>query len=151
VYPFERFTERAKGVLTRAEDVARLAQHAYIGTEHLLVALLGDDAALAAVALSNLGVEINRARAAAESLVAQGERRVTQQIIPSLGVKKAIDFAVDEASRLKQAQVTTEHLLLGIIREGKGMGAQTLGGMGITVDKLRAELERLRSQSRGEG
>ncbi len=150
MYPFDRFNERAKGVLARAEDVARLAHHAYVGTEHLLIGLLGDDAALAAVALSNLGVEINRARAAVESALAQSERRVTEQIIPTLGVKKVIEFAFEEASRLKQAQVTTEDLLLGLIREGKGMGAQTLSGMGITLDKLRAELDRLRSQSRGE-
>jgi ATP-dependent Clp protease ATP-binding subunit ClpC len=150
LYPFERFTERAERALKLAEEEAKRARHSYIGTEHLLVGLLGEEAALAAVALSNLGVEITRVRAAMRGALSNPDPRTLKQIIPTARVNKVIEMAFKEAERLHQAKLSSEHMLLALLSEGQGIGAQVLAEMGITVEKVRGELDRLRSQSRGE-
>jgi ATP-dependent Clp protease ATP-binding subunit ClpC len=143
VYPFERFTERAKKVLTLAQEEAERSHHSYIGTEHLLLALLREDEGLASKVLHNLGVEIGKVRQTIESLLGRNERIIVQQIIPTSRVKKVIEISFEEARRMGHNYVGTEHLLLGLLREGEGIAAHVLEDLGATLDKVQAELERL--------
>jgi Clp amino terminal domain, pathogenicity island component len=143
MYPFERFTERAKKVLTMAQEEAEKAGHTYIGTEHLLLGLLRERDGLAAKVLDSLNVEMAVVRQRIEAVLAQGEHVAIQQIIPTSRVKRVIEMSFEEARRLGQPFVGTEHLLLGILIEGEGIAAHVLEGMGVTLDRARAEIERL--------
>ena len=140
MYPFERFTERAKKVLTLAQQEAEASGHSYIGTEHLLLGLLRDEG-LARMTLNALGVELEPARAAILAIL--GEPRVIiGQIVPTSRVKKVIEISFEEARRMGQNNVGTDHLLLGLLVEGEGVAAKVLRDMGVTVDGARAEVER---------
>ncbi|TMC05901.1 MAG: ATP-dependent Clp protease ATP-binding subunit [Chloroflexi bacterium] len=143
LYPFERFTERAKKVLTLAQEEAERSHHSYIGTEHLLLGLLREGEGLAAKVLNNLGVEIGKVRQTIESVLGRNERIIIQQIIPTSRVKKVIEISFEEARRMGHAYVGTEHLLLGLLIEGEGIAAHVLEDLGATLDKVRAEIERL--------
>ena len=100
MYPFERFTEKAKKVLTLAQDEAEKSHHSYIGTEHLLLGLLREGEGLAAKVLANLGVEIDKVRDTIDSVLGRNERIIVQQIIPTSRVKKVIEIAFEEAKRM---------------------------------------------------
>jgi len=144
VYPFERFTERAKQVLTLAQEEAERSHHSYIGTEHLLLGLLREGEGLAAKVLANLGVEIGKVRQTIESLLGRDKGlTVLQQIIPTSRVKKVVEISFEEARRMGHNYVGTEHLLLGLLSEGEGIAAHILEDLGATTDKVRAEIERL--------
>jgi ATP-dependent Clp protease ATP-binding subunit ClpC len=148
VYPFERFTELAKKVLAVAQEEAERSHHSYIGTEHVLLGLLREGDGIAAKVLNNLGVEIEKVRQTVESLVGRDKRlTVLQQIIPTSRVKKVIELSFEEARRTGHNYVGSEHLLLGLITEGEGVGAHVLQDLGATLDKVRAEIERLRQGS----
>ncbi len=141
--PFERFTERAKKVLTLAQEEAERSHHSYIGTEHLLLGLLREGDGLAAKVLNNLGVEIGKVRQTIESVLGRNERIVIQQIIPTSRVKKVIEISFEEARRMGHNYVGTEHLLLGLLIEGEGIAAHVLEDLGASLDKVRAETERM--------
>ncbi|MGC8460676.1 MAG: ATP-dependent Clp protease ATP-binding subunit [Candidatus Dormibacteria bacterium] len=147
MYPFERFTDRAKKVLTLAQEEAERSHHSYIGTEHLLLGLLREGEGLAAKALNNLGIEINKVRSTIESVLGRNERIIIQQIIPTSRVKKVIEIAFEEARRMGNNYVGTEHLLLGLLIEGEGIAAHVLEDLGVTLEKARAEIERLLHES----
>jgi ATP-dependent Clp protease ATP-binding subunit ClpC len=148
VYPFERFTEKAKKVLTLAQDEAEKSHHSYIGTEHLLLGLLREGDGLAAKVLANLGVEIDKVRTTIESVLGRNERIIVQQIIPTSRVKKVIEIAFEEAKRMNNTYVGTEHLLLGLLIEGEGIAAHVLEDLGANLEKVRQELD---SQLRDQG
>ncbi|MHB1574948.1 MAG: ATP-dependent Clp protease ATP-binding subunit [Candidatus Dormibacteria bacterium] len=148
MYPFERFTEKAKKVLTLAQDEAEKSHHSYIGTEHLLLGLLREGDGLAAKVLGNLGVEIDKVRTTIESVLGRNERIIVQQIIPTSRVKKVIEIAFEEAKRMNNTYVGTEHLLLGLLIEGEGIAAHVLEDLGATLEKVRQELD---SQLRDQG
>jgi ATP-dependent Clp protease ATP-binding subunit ClpC len=141
VYPFERFTEKAKKVLTLAQDEAEKSHHSYIGTEHLLLGLLREGDGLAAKVLANLGVEIDKVRSTIESVLGRNERVIVQQIIPTSRVKKVIEIAFEEAKRMNNTYVGTEHLLLGLLIEGEGIAAHVLEDLGASLEKVRQEME----------
>ncbi|MGH7666891.1 MAG: ATP-dependent Clp protease ATP-binding subunit [Candidatus Dormibacteria bacterium] len=143
MYPFERFTEKAKKVLTLAQDEAEKSHHSYIGTEHLLLGLLREGEGLAAKVLANLGVEIDKVRDTIESVLGRNERIIVQQIIPTSRVKKVIEIAFEEAKRMNCTYVGTEHLLLGLLIEGEGIAAHVLEDLGANLDKVRHELDSL--------
>jgi len=143
LYPFERFTERAKKVLTLAQEEAERSHHSYIGTEHLLLGLLREGEGLAAKVLNNLGVEIGKVRQTIESVLGRNERIIIQQIIPTSRVKKVIEISFEEARRMGHNYVGTEHLLLGLLIEGEGIAAHVLEDLGATLEKVRSEIERL--------
>ena len=143
MYPFERFTERAKKVLTLAQEEAERSHHSYIGTEHLLLGLLREGEGLAAKVLNNLGVEINKVRSTIESVLGRNERIIIQQIIPTSRVKKVIEISFEEARRMGNNYVGTEHLLLGLLIEGEGIAAHVLEDLGANLEKVRGEIERL--------
>src|SRR5713101_1095393 len=150
MYPFERFTERAKKVLTLAQEEAERSHHSYIGTEHLLLGLLREGEGLAAKVLNNLGVEIGKVRQTIESVLGRNERIIIQQIIPTSRVKKVIEISFEEARRVGHNYVGTEHLLLGLLIEGEGIAAHVLEDLGATLEKVRSEIERLHHDSSAE-
>ena len=150
MYPFERFTERAKKVLTLAQQEAERAHHSYIGTEHLLLGLLREQEGLAAKVLTNLGVELDATRQRIEQILRRSERIIIQQIIPTSRVKKVIEVSFEEAKRMGQNYVGTEHLLLGLLMEGEGVAAHVLEDMGATLGKVRTEIERILDGGAGE-
>jgi ATP-dependent Clp protease ATP-binding subunit ClpA len=143
MYPFERFTERAKKVLTLAQEEAERSRHSYIGTEHLLLGLLREGDGLAAQVLKKLGVEQAPVRQAIESVLGRDEKIIIRQIIPTSRVKKVIEIAFETARGMGQGFVGTEHLLLGLLIEGEGIAAHVLNDLGVTLDKVRPEVERL--------
>jgi ATP-dependent Clp protease ATP-binding subunit ClpA len=142
MYSFGRFTERAKHVLTLAQQEAEAAGHSYIGTEHLLLGILSLEQCLGCVALKALGVQLEPARAAIAAILGEA-RVVTGQIIPTARVKTVIELSFEAARAMDQAYVGTEHMVLGILIEGKGVAAKVLDDMGVTEAGARAEIERL--------
>ena len=147
MYPFERFTERAKKVLTLAQEEAERSHHSYIGTEHLLLGLLLEGEGLAAKVLTNLGVEINKVRATIESVLGRNEGIVVQQIIPTSRMKKVIEISFEEARRMGNNYIGTEHLLLGLLIENEGIAARVLDDLGANLEKVREEIDRMLHES----
>ncbi len=144
---FERFSERARRVLSLAQEEAQKFNHSYIGTEHVLLGLVRETDGVAARVLNNLGVELNKVRAAVEFIIGKGDRPVSSENIGlTPRAKKVIELAVDEARRLNHHYIGTEHLLIGVMREGEGVAAGVLESLGVTLDKVRAETTRLLSQ-----
>ena len=144
---FEKFSERARRVLSLAQEEAQRFNHNYIGTEHILLGLVRETEGVAAKVLSNLGVELSKVRSAVEFIIGRGERPSPGEIGLTPRAKKVIELAVDEARRLNHHYIGTEHLLIGIMREGEGVAAGVLDSLGVTLDKIRAETGRVLSQS----
>jgi len=142
MYPFERFTERAKKTLTLAQAEAERSHHSYIGTEHLLLGILRNLDGLGYRVLDALDVRIEVVRNTIESVLGPNERIIIQQIIPTSRVKKVIELSFEEARRMGHEYVGTEHLLLGLLIEGEGVAAHVLTDLGITEVKVRKEIER---------
>jgi Clp amino terminal domain, pathogenicity island component len=132
VYPFERFTERAKKVLTLAQNEAERSGHPYVGTEHLLLGLLRENEGLAGKVLNNLGVEIDQVRQAIETTLGRNPRILIQQLVPTSRVKKVIELSFEQARHMGHNYVGTEHILLGLIVEGEGIAAHVLMDLGVT-------------------
>src|SRR5579884_1525545 len=144
---FDKFTERARKVLTLAQEEAQRFNHNYIGTEHLLLGLVREGDGVAAKVLSNLGVELQKVRSAVEFIIGRGERQVSGDIGLTPRAKKVIELAVDEARRLGHHYIGTEHLLLGLIREGEGIAAGVLESLGVNLEKVRTEVIKVLTQS----
>ena len=136
---FNKFTERARKVLHLAQEEAQRFKHNYIGTEHLLLGLIREGDGVAAKVLSNLGVDLDKARISVESILGRGNRVVIGEIGFTPRAKKVIELAVDEARRLHHHYLGTEHLLLGLVREGQGIGAGVLESLGVSLEKVRAQ------------
>ena len=148
---FDKFTERARRVLTLAQEEAQRFNHNYIGTEHLLLGLVREGEGVAAKVLANLGVELNKVRSAVEFIIGRGDRPVTGEIGLTPRAKKVIELAVDEARRLGHHYIGTEHLLLGLVREGEGIAAGVLESLGVSLEKVRAEVTRVLAQTMPQG
>ncbi len=144
---FDKFTERARRVLTLAQEEAHRFNHNYIGTEHILLGLVREGDGVAAKVLANLGVELNKVRSAVEFIIGRGDRTVLGEIGLTPRAKKVIELAVDEARRLNHSYIGTEHLLLGLVRDGEGIAAGVLESLGVNVERVRAETTRILSQS----
>jgi ATP-dependent Clp protease ATP-binding subunit ClpA len=144
---FDRFTERARKVLTLAQEEAQRFNHNYIGTEHLLLGLVREGEGVAAKVLSNLGIELTKVRSAVEFIIGRGERQVMGDIGLTPRAKKVIELAVDEARRLGHHYIGTEHLLLGLIREGEGIAAGVLESLGVNLEKVRSEVIKVLMQT----
>ena len=136
---FNKFTERARKVLTLAQEEAQRFQHNYIGTEHLLLGLVSEGEGVAAKVLTNLGVQLGDVRRAVEYIIGRGDRVAPGDIGLTPRAKKVIELAVDEAKQLKHQYIGTEHLLLGLVREGGGIAAGVLEGMGVKLEQVRTE------------
>ena len=152
---FDKFTERAKKVLVLAQEEAQRFNHNYIGTEHLLLGLVREGEGVAAKVLSNLGVELNKVRSAVEFIIGRGNRMVIGDVNLTPRAKKVIELAVEEARRLNHNYIGTEHLLLGLVREGEGIAAGVLESLGVNLEKVRTQVIQVVNQSgsgsRGEG
>jgi len=148
---FEKFSERARKVLTLAQEEAQRFNHNYIGTEHILLGLVREGDGVAAKVLANLGVELSKVRAAVEFIIGRGERPGSGEIGLTPRAKRVIELALDEARRLNHSYIGTEHLLLGLLREGEGVAAGVLESLGVNLEKVRAEVNRVLSQSASQG
>src|SRR5579859_4880110 len=146
---FDKFTERARKVLSLAQEEAQRFNHNYIGTEHLLLGLVREGDGVAAKVLSNLGVELNKVRSAVEFIIGRGDRIVLGDIGLTPRAKKVIELAVDEARRLNHHYIGTEHLLLGLVREGEGIAAGVLESLGVNLEKVRTQTIQVLNQSGG--
>ena len=144
---FEKFSERARRVLSLAQEEAQRFNHNYIGTEHILLGLVRETEGVAARVLSNLGVELTKVRSAVEFIIGRGEKSVPGEIGLTSRAKKVIELAVDEARRLNHSYIGTEHLLIGLLREGEGVAAGVLESLGVTLEKIRNETSRVLSQN----
>jgi hypothetical protein len=140
---FDRFTDRARRVLTLAQDEAQRFDHSYISTEHMLLGLLRETDGTAALVLANLDVEPAKVRRAVEFIVGRGDRPVVGEVGLTSGGKRVIELAIDEARSLAHRYIGSEHLLLGLVRETDGIAAGVLESMGVTVDRARAEVARV--------
>ena len=143
---FEKFSERARRVLSLAQEEAQRFNHNYIGTEHVLLGVVRETEGSAAIILGNLGVELNKVRSAVEFIIGRGERSAGGEIGLTPRAKKVIELAVDEARRLNSPYIGTEHLLIGLMREGEGVAAGVLESLGVNLDKVRAETSRFLAQ-----
>jgi ATP-dependent Clp protease ATP-binding subunit ClpC len=148
---FDKFTERARKVLTLAQEEAQRFNHNYIGTEHLLLGLVREGDGVAARVLSNLGVQLPKVRSAVEFIIGRGEGLVVGEIGLTPRAKKVIELAVDEARRLNHHYIGTEHLLLGLVREGEGIAAGVLESLGVSLEKVRTQVMQVVNQSGGYG
>jgi len=143
---FEKFSERARRVLTLAQDEAQRFNHTYIDTEHILLGLVREDEGVAAKVLTNLGVGLNKIRSALESTIQRSEKPSSSEIGLTPAAKKVIELAIDEARHLGHNYIGTEHLLLGILRGEEGIAADVLSSFGVTIERARAETTQTLSQ-----
>ena len=148
---FEKFSERARRVLTIAQEEARQLNHNYIGTEHILLGLVREEEGVAAKVLTNLGVSLNKVRQAVEFISGRGERPSTGETGLTPRAKRVIELAIDEARQLSHNYIGTEHLLLGLLREGEGVAAGVLDSLGISLERARTETTQVISQGTPKG
>ncbi len=144
---FDKFTERALKVLTLAQDEAERFNHNYIGTEHLLLGLVREGEGVAARVLTNLGVQLPKVRSAVEFIIGRGDAAAIGEIGLTPRAKKVIELAIDEARRLNHNYIGTEHLLLGLVREGEGIAAGVLESLGVNLEKVRQQVMQQVNQS----
>lgn len=147
---FEKFSESARKVLSLAQEEAQQFNHNYIGTEHILLGLVREQECVAAKVLVNLEVQLNKVRSAVEFIIGRGERATGGEIGLTPRAKKVIELSVDEARRLNHQYIGTEHLLIGLLREGDGVAAGVLESLGVNLEKARSETTRLLSQSQSQ-
>src|SRR5918996_4618324 len=140
---FEKFSERARRVLSLAQEEAQRFNHNYIGTEHILLGLVRETEGVAARVLSGLGVDLSKVRSAVEFIIGRGEKPTQGEIGLTPRAKKVVELAVDEARRMNHTYIGTEHLLIGLLREGEGVAAGVLESQGVTLEKVRSAMHRL--------
>jgi ATP-dependent Clp protease ATP-binding subunit ClpC len=144
---FDRFTKRARRVLSLAQEEAQRLNHNYIGTEHLLLGLVREENGVAVRVLRELGVDPRQIRERVERTVGRGQRASYGKLSLTPRTKRVIELAVDEARRLGHHYIGTEHLLLGLVREGEGVAVDVLKGLGISLDKVRSQTARVMMES----
>ncbi len=143
---FGRFTERAQKVLALAQEEAARLGHSNIGTEHVLLGLVREGEGIAAKALTGLGLGAEKIQTEVENLIGRGDE-VTKQIHYTPRAKKVIELSMDEARKLGHSYVGTEHILLGLIREGEGVAARVLNNLGVSLNKARQQVLQLLGSS----
>jgi ATP-dependent Clp protease ATP-binding subunit ClpC len=148
---FEKFSERARRVLTLAQEEAQRFNHANIGPEHILLGIVGESDGVAAKVLVNMGVSLNKVRSAVEFIIGHGEATTRGEVGLSPGAKRVIELAIDEARYIGHNYIGTEHLLLGLLREGEGIAARVLDSLGVTLEKVRAEIAKVQEQGTARG
>lgn len=136
----EQFADRARRAIALAQDEAQLLGHGYVGTEHLLLGLIHDGEGVAVQALTSLGVAPADVRAQVEAIIGHGQQAPSDQVPFTPRAKKVIELSVREALRLHHENVGTEHLLLGLIREGEGVAAAVLVRLGADLSSVRQTL-----------
>jgi ATP-dependent Clp protease ATP-binding subunit ClpC len=147
---FERFTDRARRVVVLAQEEARMLNHNYIGTEHLLLGLIHEGEGVAARALESLGVSMEAVRAQVEQIIGQGQEAPSGHIPFTPRAKEVLELSLREARQLGHDYIGTEHLLLGLLREGQGVAAQVLVRLGADLNRVREQVTELLHGRRGE-
>ena len=137
---FERFTERARRVIILAQEEAKRLNHSAVGTEHILLGIIREGEGVASKVLESLNISPERVRAEIEGAIGRGERAPHEEVAFTPRAKKVLELALDEARRLGHNYIGTEHLLLGLIREGEGVAARVLEAMGADLDRVRAQV-----------
>ncbi len=140
---FERFTDRARRVVVLAQEEARMLNHNYIGTEHILLGLIHEGEGLAAKALENLGISLAAVREQVQEIIGQGQQAPTGHIPFTPRAKKVLEYSLREGLQLGHTYIGTEHILLGLIREGEGVAAQVLVKLGADLNKVRQQVIQL--------
>ena len=140
---FERFTDRARRVVVLAQEEARMLNHNYIGTEHILLGLIHEGEGVAAKALESLGISLEAVRQQVEEIIGQGQQAPSGHIPFTPRSKKVLDLSLRESLQLGHNYIGTEHILLGLIREGEGVAAQVLVRLGADLMRVRQQVIRL--------
>jgi ATP-dependent Clp protease ATP-binding subunit ClpA len=146
---FERFTDRARRVVVLAQEEARLLNHNYVGTEHLLLGLIHEGQGVAAKALELLGIRLEVVRARVEEIVGRGQMAPTGHIPFTPRAKKVLELSLREAKQLGHNYIGTEHILLGLLREGEGVAAHVLVKLGADLSRARGQVIGLLSGDAG--
>ncbi len=142
---FDRFTDRARRVIVLAQDEARMLNHNYIGTEHILLGLIHEGEGVAAKALEALGISLEAVREQVEEIIGQGQQAPTGHIPFTPRAKKVLELSMREALQINHPYIGTEHILLGLIREGEGVAAQVLIKLGADLNRVRNQVLQLLS------
>ena len=140
---FERFTDRARRVVVLAQEEARMLNHNYIGTEHILLGLIHEGEGVAAKALESLGISLDAVRQQVEEIIGQGQQAPSGHIPFTPRAKKVLELADRETRALGHDYVGTEHILLGLIREGDGVAAQVLVKLGADLNRVRQQVTQM--------
>ncbi len=148
---FERFTDRARRVVVLAQEEARMLNHNYIGTEHILLGLIHEGEGVAAKALETLGISLEGVRSQVEEIIGQGQQAPSGHIPFTPRAKKVLELSLREALQLGHNYIGTEHILLGLIREGEGVAAQVLVKLGADLNRVRQQVIQLLSRLPGQG
>lgn len=143
MFMFGRFTERAQQVLVLAQEEAKRLNHNFIGTEHLLLGLVREGSGIAARALQGMNIDLSAVRQEVERITPKGEKVIQQGISYTPRAKRVVELAIEESQNLGHNYVGTEHLMLGLVREGEGIAAQVLSNMGIDLKRARKEVIQL--------
>jgi ATP-dependent Clp protease ATP-binding subunit ClpC len=146
---FERFTDRARRVVVLAQEEARMLNHNYIGTEHILLGLIHEGEGVAAKSLESLGISLEGVRSQVEEIIGQGQQAPSGHIPFTPRAKKVLELSLREALQLGHNYIGTEHILLGLIREGEGVAAQVLVKLGADLNKVRQQVIQLLSGYQG--
>ncbi len=146
---FERFTDRARRVVVLAQEEARMLNHNYIGTEHILLGLIHEGEGVAAKALESLGIALEGVRQQVEEIIGQGQQAPSGHIPFTPRAKKVLELSLREALQLGHNYIGTEHILLGLIREGEGVAAQVLRKLGADLNRVRQQVLQLLSGYQG--
>ena len=146
---FERFTDRARRVVVLAQEEARMLNHNYIGTEHILLGLIHEGEGVAAKALESLGISLEGVRSQVEEIIGQGQSAPSGHIPFTPRAKKVLELSLREALQLGHNYIGTEHILLGLIREGEGVAAQVLVKLGADLNRVRQQVIQLLSGYQG--
>src|SRR5689334_22571423 len=142
---FERFTDRARRVVVLAQEEARMLSHNYIGTEHILLGLIHEGEGVAAKALESLDISLEAVRAQVEEIIGQGQQAPSGHIPFTPRAKKVLELSLREALQLGHTYIGTEHILLGLIREGAGVAAQVLVKLHVELNRVRQQVLQLLS------
>ena len=148
---FERFTEKAIKVIMLAQEEARRLGHNFVGTEQVLLGLIGEGAGIAAKTLKSMGVNLKDARAEVEKIIGRGSGFVAVEIPFTPRAKRVLELSWDEARQLGHNYIGTEHLLLGLIREGEGVAARVLENLGVDLNKVRSNVIKMLGESKPSG
>ena len=148
---FERFTDRARRVVVLAQEEARMLNHNYIGTEHILLGLIHEGEGVAAKALESLGISLDAVREQVQEIIGQGQQAPSGHIPFTPRAKKVLELSLREALQLGHNYIGTEHILLGLIREGEGVAAQVLVKLGADLNRVRQQVIQLLSGLPGQG
>ena len=140
---FERFTDRARRVVVLAQEEARMLNHNYIGTEHILLGLIREREGVGARALESLGISLDAVRLQVEGIIGRGQEAPSGHIPFTPRAKKVLELSLREAQQLGHDYIGTEHILLGLIREGDGVAAQVLVNLGSDLNRARQQVIQL--------